>query len=283
MASKIIKIISKEYTLLNENGIKVNAILSGNMKKGERLKLGDFVEYEENDSINVINKLLPRKNSLIRPNIANVDQALIMMSCKDPDFSYKLTDKLIMMIEYEEIEPVIVISKTDLDPLKANEIIANYSNMGFKILGNSKEELNPEILEVLKDKITVVCGASGVGKSTFLNSLDSNLNLKTQEISYALNKGKNTTTHHELYEVAGGLVADTPGFGSLYFKNMDTEYLSKSLSFIKPYISECKFLNCMHINEPECGLKKAVENGKVAMSMYSDYKEVIEEINRGKK
>jgi ribosome biogenesis GTPase len=279
MIGKVIRKISNRYTLLAEDGrIIDDVLLAGKMRFNDKVILGDNVEYVINSDQAIIVDLLPRRNQLKRPKIANVDQALIMMSLKDPDFSYKLVDKLIVMIEYEEVEPVIIVSKTDLDPEGYKEIHDNYTKMGYLVIDHNYNQLNEELLALLRNKTSVICGQSGVGKSSLLNLLDSSLHLKTQEISKALNRGKHTTTHHELYFVKEALIADTPGFSSLYFRDMDIDYLSKSLRFLKDYYHDCRFDNCLHLDEPECAVKNAVYHQKITKTMYDDYCEIIKEI-----
>lgn len=222
----------------------------------------------------VITNILERKNILVRPPIANVDQAIIVMSAFSPLFSTNLIDKLITIIEYNNIEPILCISKLDL--LKENTLnkyISYYKSIGYEVVINTEID---KIKSLLKDKITVITGQSGVGKSTLLNKLDSTLELKTNEISTALGRGKHTTRHVELIELHGGLVADTPGFSAITFIGMKKEDIKNN--FIEFNNCSCKYKDCMHIKEDDCKIKEMVNEGKILESRYENYKKFISEI-----
>lgn len=223
----------------------------------------------------VITNILERKNILVRPPIANVDQAIIVMSAVKPDFSTNLVDKLITIIEYNNIKPILCISKMDLltDTKTINTYINYYKSIGYEVVLNT--EIN-KIKLLLKDKITVITGQSGVGKSTLLNKLDSSLELKTNEISIALGRGKHTTRHVELIELYGGLVADTPGFSAITFNGMKKEDIKNNFIEFNNY--SCKYKDCMHIKEEDCNIKELVNKGKILESRYENYKKFISEI-----
>ena len=187
----IISIISKEYRILVADGSIQRAILAGKMRLNDYPVVGDYVNYQESDGLLVIQEILPRRNYMIRPNLANVDQAIIMMSLKDPDFSYELVNRLIILIEYSDITPVICISKCDLgEQAEIDAIKEYYQSMNYEIFTSHKEFDGDFFKRQLNGKISVLCGQSGVGKSTLLNNLDPMLNLRTNEISKALNRGK---------------------------------------------------------------------------------------------
>ena len=278
----IISIISKEYGILLEDGSVKKAILAGKMRLNDYPVVGDYVNYAFIDNVYVIQSIDERKNYMIRPNLANVDQAIIMMSLKDPDFSYELVNRLIILIECSNVEPIVCISKCDLGSQeKVDEIEEYYHLMGYKVF-TSKDEFSDEFFKNhLKDKITVLCGQSGVGKSTLLNHLKPELNLKTNEISKALNRGKHTTRHVELYKLYDGYLADTPGFSSLDLSHLEKENIANHITAFKPYLGACRFNNCLHINEPDCMVKQAVNDGKIKESFYHTYKEVINFIESG--
>ena len=210
---RIIKALSGFYYV--EDGDKIiQCRARGKFRKDEIKPLvGDYVEYQDN----YIMKLLPRKNFLIRPPICNVDQALIVSSCKEPDFSSMLLDKFLLVVEHLQIEPIIVISKIDLGDKEVKKYIADYRKAGYRVYEISSKD-NVGIMElktVFKDKITVITGQSGVGKSSLLNALDINLNLETNIISKSLGRGKHTTRHVELIKMYDGYIGDTPGFSSI--------------------------------------------------------------------
>lgn len=273
MKARIIKIVSNQYTVITPENKRLLCVAMGKVRLQVTPVVGDFVDVEQYDDVYAIEKVLPRKNSMIRPAIANVDQAILVMSSKDPDFSTVLVDRIMFLIQMATIEPVLCVTKMDLvqhdDPVHLH--IEDYRKAGYQVLLCGKDDLDKELENVLKDKITVLTGQSGVGKSTLLNTLDSTFELKTQETSKALGRGKHTTRHTELHEVAGGWVADTPGFSSLDFTNYTPEYLAECIKEFKPYIGKCKFRNCIHQNEPGCAIKEAVEQGIVSKTRYDNY------------
>lgn len=283
MLARIIKIISKNYTVQLETGEKVKAILMGKVRLQTTPVAGDLVEVDYSNQEYTIEKICPRTNRLIRPSIANVDQALIVMSVKDPDFSSTLIDRLSMLIMHANIKPVLIITKTDLGISETiQKEIKEYQNGPMEVLLNAKEELDPSLAKILKDKISVLTGQSGAGKSTLLNSLDPTFHLETQEISKALGRGKHTTRHNELHEVAGGLVADTPGFSSIDFAHLEEDELDQCVIDFVPYLHQCKFNDCRHDKEPGCKIKEEVEKGTIPQTRYKNYLAVLELIQQRK-
>ena len=271
---KIIKIVSNQYTILTEDHQEVLAIAMGKLRKNESPVVGDEVLYEYSDGKYLIQKILERKNYLIRPLISNVDQAIVVMSLKEPDFSYTLVDRLIFLISYQNIEPVIMITKTDLaDECLLNEVVSEYRNSGYRVYTTGKDDTN-DLSELFKDKVSVLTGQSGVGKSSFLNRIDPNFQLQTQEISKALGRGKHTTRHVQLYRVAEGWVADTPGFSSLDFGHIKSDILRESILDFQ-LEEECRFRDCTHVKEPGCCVKQAVEDGRISKIRYENYLQVL--------
>ena len=283
MNARIVRILSKDYTLLLEDGSRVNAVAMGKLRKNESPVVGDLVDAEPLHGTWGIQKIYPRRNCLIRPACANVDQALIVMSVKDPDFSPALIDRLSVLITHAGITPLLCITKCDLGiPAETSELIAEYERGPMKVLRTAKDSLNPEVAEVFRDRITVLTGQSGAGKSTLLNEINPEFRLETQEISKALGRGKHTTRHSELHEVAGGLVADTPGFSSLDFSHMQAEDLDDAVPDFAPYIGLCRFNDCVHENEPDCAVKHAVEEGRISRTRYSSYLDMLKIIRSRK-
>lgn len=275
MTGRVIKLISNKWTVLVEG----HFYECSSIGKFKYLKIsplvGDIVEIDKEN--NVIKNIMPRKNELVRPPIANVDQAIILVSCREPNFSSNLLDKMLVVIEYNNIKPIICFTKYDLldDTSEMDEIINYYRTIGYTVYIN--KEIS-DIKNILKDKISVLTGQTGVGKSSLLNSLKEDLNLATGEISKALGRGRHTTRHVELLDIDGGLVADTPGFSSLDFMGMDKKDIKDN--FIEFYENEdkCKYQDCLHIKEDGCYIKKLVSEGKIRNTRYENYKKFIDSI-----
>ena len=197
--------------------------------QGQKPKVGDYVEYQLMDDTKAyITKLEERKNDLVRPAICNIDQAFVVFSVKDPEFNTNLLDRFLTILNYNNIDAILIFTKWDLLNKEEEKVIKEYEEyygkIGYKIINVDKNSdisiFKEKIIDLLKDKITVITGQTGVGKSTILNFLDETLNLTVDDISYALGRGKHTTRHVELYQLYEGLLADTPGFGIMDFIDM---------------------------------------------------------------
>lgn len=270
MQGIITKQISNDYTVVTKEKIKVCKARGKFRKLNITPLVGDKVIIdEEND---YILEVLPRKNSLVRPAIANIDQAIIITSLKKPDFSSNLLDKLLTIIEYNNIKPIIIFTKADLlteqEFENLNKYINYYKKIGYEVYINNQID---QIKTIFKNKTSVFTGQSGAGKSTLLNKLNIHLNLKTSEISLALNRGKHTTRHSELLKVEGGLVADTPGFSAIEFTGMSKSDIRDNFIEFNNYRHDCKFNNCMHDKEIKCKIKEKVEDGTILKSRYENY------------
>lgn len=273
--ARIIKNVSNQYTVYFDEQVHF-ATAMGKLRLGKRPIVGDFVRIEFLENKWVIQEVLDRKNQLIRPLVANIDQAIVVMSLKEPDFSYRLVDRLIFLISVEDIDPVLIVNKTDLDSDAAlKEVMDAYVPFGYSVIATTKGEDPQPIISLLKDKLSVLAGQSGVGKSSIINRIDSQYELKTQEISKVLGRGKHTTRHNELYNIGGGWIADTPGFSSLDFKHVDKIELAQSVPDFKPYLT-CRFRNCLHQSEPNCGVKEALMQGKIFQQRYDHYLECLD-------
>ena len=242
-------------------------------------KVGDIVLIN-ND---MIDKILDRKNELIRPDIANVDQILLVFAAKEPDFSFYLLDLFIANITKQNIEPLIVISK--IDKLSEQELIdlrnkmSYYIDLGYPVLFvDSKHNVGVDgVIEHLKNKVTVLSGQTGAGKSTLINAIFPDFQLQTQEISYALGRGKHTTRQTTLYKYYEGYIGDTPGFSKLDVLGIEKKEL-KDL-FIDFDECCCRFKDCIHQkNAKDCGVANAVSEGKVLKSRYDSYLKMLDQI-----
>ncbi len=287
---KIIKALSGFYYVLNKDGI-TRCRGRGVFRKNKITPLvGDEVVFESGeDTEGYIMEVKPRKNELVRPPISNVDQAILVFSAIEPDFSASLLDRFLVLIEANDITPVIVITKIDLLSCSARKEIERfgeeYRAAGYEVLlvSNLTGEGVTAIQPFLRDRITVVAGQSGVGKSSLLNTLIPDLDLETSKISESLGRGKHTTRHVELIDYNGGLIADTPGFSSLDFQEIETGDLTFYFPEMRERLNDCKFRGCIHINEPKCAVKEAVDRGEIPTSRYENYKAFFNEIKDQKR
>ncbi|AGN36200.1 ribosome small subunit-dependent GTPase A [Bacillus paralicheniformis] len=283
---KIIKALSGFYYVLDGDQI-IQCRGRGVFRKNKITPLvGDDVVYQaDNDKEGYILEIKDRFNELVRPPISNVDQAVLVFSAKEPTFSTSLLDRFLVLVEAGGIRPIICITKMDLvddDALKEriHHYAEDYRNIGYCVYTTSMKNGSgiEDIVSHFQDKITVFAGQSGVGKSSLLNAISPELELKTAGISAHLGRGKHTTRHVELIDINGGLVADTPGFSSLEFAGIEAEDLGSAFLEISEKSAECKFRGCLHMKEPNCAVKRAVENGEIAQYRYDHYVEFLTEI-----
>ena len=274
MTGKIVKQLSNDYTVKTENGLIVCKPRGKFRKLGITPLVGDNVVIDEEN--NYILEILKRKNELERPSVSNIDQAVIVTSVKIPNFSSNLLDKLLNIIEFNNIKPIICFTKLDLlNEEELNEIkliMEYYKKIGYEVYNNDDDELK----NIFKDKITVFAGQSGAGKSSLLNRLDSNLNIEIGEVSIALGRGRHTTRHTELIEVLGGLIADTPGFSAVDFNGMTRSDIRDNFIEFNEYRHLCEYKDCMHMNETKCSIKDNVENNNILKSRYENYLKFVE-------
>lgn len=258
--------------------------------------VGDEVVFEidtkDDTSESRLIEILERHNQLVRPSIANVDYAFVVMSLVEPDFSYNLLDYFLISVEYQNIEPIIVLTKHDLllkakDEVETHRLVKEiydiYQNIGYQVV--VLDDINQKVITIrnmIKEGVYVVMGQSGVGKSTLLNHLLPEAEIETGEISEALNRGKHTTREVTLYPLGEGLLADTPGFSAIEFDDIEKEELADCFPEMRKLQDQCKFRSCLHMNEPACAVKDAVENGKIAVSRYQNYQQVFTKIEQRK-
>ncbi|SDQ28247.1 ribosome biogenesis GTPase [Streptococcus equinus] len=276
MQGRIIKSLAGFY-YVESDGVVYQTRARGNFrKKGQTPYVGDFVDFSAEDhSEGYILAIHDRKNSLVRPPIVNIDQAVVIMSAKEPDFNANLLDRFLVLLEHKAIEPIVYISKMDLltNPDEIAAIQKQYQEIGYQFC-TSLDELLP----LLTDKVTVFMGQTGVGKSTLLNKIAPDLKLETGEISDSLGRGRHTTRAVSFYNVNGGKIADTPGFSSLDYEITNAEDLNKAFPELRRLSHLCKFRSCTHTHEPSCAVKDAVESGELWQSRYDNYLQFLSEI-----
>lgn len=285
LIGKIIKGIGGFYYVEANDHIYECKARGNFRKQGITPLVGDNVEISEDDC--TIDRILERKNALVRPPVANLDTLFIVSSVVDPKINTLNIDKLVAVAESNNIEPIIVITKTDLDS-SYQQYVDIYANAGFKVIicDNTTGSGSDEVKELMLNKISAFTGNTGVGKSTLLNNIFPDLNLDTGETSKKLGRGKHTTRHSELFKVDGGYIADTPGFSSIEVslcKTILKDELPYCFREFEPYLNSCKFTTCTHTKDKGCAVLEAVENGEISKSrhdsyvaMYNDVKDVKE-------
>ena len=291
MQGKIVKGISGFYYVhVVESGIyecKAKGVF-----RNQNIKplVGDDVTIavldEENKKGN-IDSILPRKNELIRPAVANIDLALIIFAAAKPQPNFNLLDRFLIMMEYQKVPVVICFNKQDLVSEEELEGVASvYENCGYTVMYTSaSEKQGVEALKaLLAGKTTAVAGPSGVGKSSLINCLQPNIQMETGSISKKIERGKHTTRHSEIIPIAGDTyIMDTPGFSTLYIPGFEKEDLQQFYPEFAEHEPYCRFQGCSHISEPDCGVKEAIAEGKVSKLRYENYKLLYQELKDVKK
>ncbi len=287
---KIIKALSGFYYVLTDDNQVIQCRGRGVFRLNKVTPLvGDEVVFQaENETEGYILEVKDRKNELVRPPISNVDQAILVFSAVEPDFSTALLDRFLVLVEFNRIKPIICITKMDLTSADERAMMETYrkqyTNAGYEVILTSSETEDglEQLLPHLKGVISVFAGQSGVGKSSLLNAIRPDLELKTNDISSHLGRGKHTTRHVELIKIGEGLVADTPGFSSLEFTDIEVEDLNYCFPDFEKLSENCKFRGCIHLKEPKCAVKEAVSNGELPEYRYEHYELFVQEIKERK-
>lgn len=250
--------------------------------------VGDIVEIsvvDEEELKGVIEKIYPRKSELVRPPVANVDKVIVTFAVKEPKPNLSLLDRFLVFSEREGLDIVILLTKIDLDEnMEITKYIKKeFENVGYKVIEVSVEtgENIDKVISELEGKISVFAGQSGVGKSSIINAIEPNFNLKTAQISQKLGRGKHTTRHAQLYKIGkNAIIADTPGFSSFDINDIEEEELKEYFIEFSHGNDKCRFgSKCIHRNEPDCWVKKSVESGKISKRRYESYLQILDEIN----
>lgn len=281
LQGKIVKGIGGFYYVETESGLYECRARGVFRKQGRTPLVGDIVQIQAQPELKgTVQEILPRKNALVRPPLANLDQLFLVASLAEPAPNLLLLDKLIAIAERGGIEPVIVLTKCDLDD--PEELRATYEKAGFAVycVDNGSGKGADDVRAALRGKTSAFCGNSGVGKSSLLNRIDSRLGLPTGEISGKLGRGRHTTRHVELYPVEGGYVADTPGFSSLDMERCEMirkEELADCFREMRPYQYGCQFTGCAHVREKGCAVLAAVQRGEIPASRHASYQALYEQ------
>lgn len=284
---RIIKSISGDYSVQSDERIYITKARGLFRKKKTSPVVGDIVDFQvENETGGYILNIHDRKNILVRPPVANIDKVIVVMSAVEPNLSQQLLDRFLVVIHSYNIRPMICITKKDLasdeEIEKINILLSNYEKVGYETLFIGSDDNLSQMVFPLIEGLVVLSGQSGVGKSTMMNSLFEDLNIETNHISKALNRGKHTTRHVELYETATGYLADTPGFSALDFSHIEKDELADLFPEFEAIKGNCKFRNCTHINEPKCAVKLLIESSAFYELRYKHYLTLFEEIQNRK-
>ena len=281
MLGKIYSIVSGKYHIKCKEDDSLNILPALGVFRHKEITplVGDYVEFIENE---YLTEILPRKNELLRPKVANIDQGIIIMSIEEPKFSSYLIDKYLAILEFNNIKPIIIISKVDLNQ-KQNLIWKKlYKNLNYEVYDIQNQKIDKIFWKkIFANQTSVLIGQSGVGKTTFLNKLG-NYKFKTNEISYALNRGKHTTRVVQINTLLDGEIIDTPGFSSvdLNMFEMTKINLAQSFKIFRENLAKCKYKSCLHFNEPieSCYIKKLVSENKIPKFRYDNYCKLLQEI-----
>ena len=290
MQGKIIKGIAGFYDVAAGNTIY--RCRAKGIFRNQKVKplVGDWVEIEildEKDREGNLTGILPRTNELIRQAVANVDQAIVVFAAKNPKPNYNLLDRFLMTMEKQGIPVIVCFNKKDL--VKEKELAqleSIYEQCGHQVIFISAREGNgiDEIRDLIRGKTTVLAGPSGVGKSSLMNQLNPDANMEVGAVSRKIQRGRHTTRHSELIMIEEGtFVLDTPGFSSLFIDRFEEDEVKDYFQEFAPYAEQCRFQGCSHTHEPDCGVKKALEEGRISRIRYENYVNIYQELKEKRK
>ena len=290
MQGKIIKGIAGFYDVAAGNTIY--RCRAKGIFRNQKVKplVGDWVEIEildEKDREGNLTGILPRTNELIRPAVANVDQAIVVFAAKNPKPNYNLLDRFLMTMEKQGIPVIVCFNKKDL--VKEKELAqleSIYEQCGHQVIFISAREGNgiDVIRDLIRGKTTVLAGPSGVGKSSLMNQLNPDANMEVGAVSRKIQRGRHTTRHSELIMIEEGtFVLDTPGFSSLFIDRFEEDEVKDYFQEFAPYAEQCRFQGCSHTHEPDCGVKKALEEGRISRIRYENYVNIYQELKEKRK
>ena len=305
MQGRVVKSTGSWYQVRMDSGSIISCRIKGKLRLIERrtttpVNIGDLVmvNIEEGDA--TIQEVLPRSNYIIRQSThnrtaehiiaANLDQAIIMATIAMPRTSTGFIDRFLVTATAYHIPCIVLFNKTDLynetEQEQVEQLTNVYRQAGFRVVATSAEKNTgvEEVRSLLQGKISLLAGHSGVGKSTLINKIDSNLQLKTAEVAAYNQKGKHTTTFAEMFELPfGGFIIDTPGIKEFGVLDFEAAEVAQYFPEMEKRMHDCRFNNCLHINEPGCAVKAALEDGDIAMSRYENYLSIIQELNTDEK
>lgn len=283
----IIGLIAGFYDVQTDNGIIRTRARGVFRKNNLKPTVGDLVQIQVDDQgMNYLVAVLPRKNLIGRPALANVSHIILVMSAVEPDFSLQLLDHFLTFFSWQNVSVSIYLSKSDLaEEGVLAEIQANldyYAKIGYSVYTSRKKLATDLPQKIGQEQVWTLAGQSGAGKSTLINSLKKDLNQETAAISTSLNRGKHTTRTVQLFKLGQGFLADTPGFSAIDLTPIKINELCNYFTEFKEASSHCKFRGCQHLTEPKCEVKRLVESGKIKKSRYENYLLMRQEIKNGR-
>lgn len=290
MQGKIIKGIAGFYYV--HTGKELYECKAKGIFRNKKIKplVGDNVEIEvldEEEKKGNITEIIERKNQLIRPAVANIDQILVIFAATKPAPNFNLLDRFLVTMEGYGVDTIICFNKKDLvTEEEMQKLQSIYAKCGYQVIFTSTktEDGIEQVQELIENKTTALAGPSGVGKSSMINLLHPHAQMETGNISEKIERGKHTTRHSEIFHVSEDtFIMDTPGFSSLYVDNLEKEELRERFPEFLAYEGTCRFQGCVHIHEPECRVKEALEQGNISRSRYENYKLFYEELKEKKK